>query len=479
MQEELIYKGLFSSFLKSYWNSLQKIASKRNVKEVYLVGGALRDLLLQRPVQDWDVALKKEVKTIAYLFAQEIKAHFVVLDKKWETYRVIKGKQIYDFTPLRGEDICQDLKERDYTINAMAINLISPQHLIDPTQGKQDLQKRLLRVISPRAFWQDPLRILRGFRLGAELYFSLERETRQLMKRYAPLLKNIAGERVYQEFKRLFLEDRAAFWIKEMGNLDIFKALLPEIEAMKGVTQAGFHHLDVYAHCLLTLEKMEEIISQPDKFFPDDTAVIDYLRSSFHIFCLKWAALCHDIGKPACRAQDEKRITFYGHNKVGAHLFEGIAERLRFPNRERELITFFITQHMWPFHLLALFLKRELSLRAVHRFIRKTEPHTIGLFILAMADNQAAQGPGKPPDYDRAFLTLYQHVLKMRAQYLNFKQTPRLVTGHDIINWFQLKTGPMIGKLLREIEEERFRGRIKTKEDARFWLKKRLKKEIT
>ncbi|MCD6319669.1 MAG: CCA tRNA nucleotidyltransferase [Candidatus Desulfofervidaceae bacterium] len=479
MQEELIYKGLFSPFLKSHWDNLQKIASKRNIKEVYLVGGALRDLFLQRPVQDWDIALKKEVKMIAHLFAQAIKAHFVVLDEKWETYRVIKEKQIFDFTPLRGKDIFEDLKERDYTINAMAINLINPQGIIDPTQGKQDLQKRLLRVISPRAFWQDPLRILRGVRLGAELNFSLERETRQLMKRYAPLLKNIPGERAYQEFKRLFLTNRAAAWTKEMGNLDIFKALLPEIEAMKGVTQDGFHHLDVYAHSLLTLEKMEEIIIQPEKFFPEpatshQSPVTNYLCLPFHIFCLKWSALCHDIGKPSCRAQGEKRITFYRHNKVGANLFERIAQRLRFASKEKELITFFITQHMWPFHLLALFLKQELSLRAVHRFIRKAEPHTIGLFILAMADNQAAQGPGKPPEYDKAFLAFYQYVLRIRAQYLKLKQQPPLVTGHDIIHWFQLKPGPIIGKLLREIEEERFRGNIKTKEDARIWLEKRL-----
>jgi len=479
MQEELIYKGLFSPFLKSYWESLREIAYKRNIKEVYLVGGAVRDLLLKRPIQDWDIVLKKEVKTIAHLFAQTIKAHFVVLDEEWKTYRVIKEKQIYDFTPLRGKDICQDLEERDYTINAMAINLISPQGIIDPTQGKQDLQKRLLRVISPRAFWQDPLRILRGFRLAAECDFSLERETRQLMKRYASLLKNIPGERVYQEFKRLFLEDRVAFWIKEMGNLDIFKTLLPEIEAMKGVTQDGFHHLDVYTHSLLTLEEIEEIILQPEKFFPGSVTnhqspVTNYLRLPFHIFCLKWSALCHDIGKPSCWAQGERRITFYRHNKVGANLFAKIAERLRFTSKEKELITFFITQHMWPFHLLALFLKRELSLRAVHRFIRKAEPHTIGLFILAMADNQAAQGPGKPSGYDKAFLALFQHILKIRAQYLTLKQKPRLVTGHDLIKWFQLKPGPIIGKLLREIEEERFRGRIKTREEARFWLEKRL-----
>jgi len=298
-----------------------------------------------------------------------------------------------------------------------------------------------------------------------------------MIKRYAPLLEQMAAERIYQEFKRLFFTSRTARWVKEMGRLNVFKVLLPEIELLKGITQDGFHHLDVYAHSLLALEKIEEIIYVPQTLFPEDFKEISaYLAVPLHRFCLKWAALCHDLGKPACRAEGEKRITFYEHDKVGARLFKEIATRLRFPRKETELIVFFIEKHMWPFHLLSLFLKNELTLRAIRRFIRKTEPHTIGLLLLAMADNLAAQGVGKPDGYDEAFLKFVQTVLEERRNYLQLKQKPRLVTGHDLIRWFQLSPGPVIGQLMQEIEEAQLNKEIKTKEEARKWLEKRLRK---
>ena len=463
-----------------YLNELKKVLLKEGIREAYLVGGCLRDLLLQRSVQDWDIAVKERVKEIAFLFAQIIDGHFVVLDEKWQTYRVVKPPTTYfDFTPLRGQDIYADLWERDFTINALALDILTPDRLIDPTGGQEDIKKRLIRMIAPKAFLDDPLRILRGLRLAAELDFELELKTKEIIKRYAPLLEQVAAERIYQEFKRLFFTLRTARWVKEMGRLNVFKVLLPEIEALKGVTQDGFHHLDVYAHSLLALEKIEEVIYAPLKFFSGNFKEISaYLAVPLHRFCLKWAALCHDLGKPVCRAEGEKRITFYEHDKVGARLFKEIASRLRFPRKETELIVFFIEKHMWPFHLLSLFLKNELTLRAIRRFIRKTEPHTIGLLLLAMADNLAAQGVGKPDGYDEAFLKFGQTVLEERRNYLQLKQKPRLVTGHDLIRWFQLSPGPVIGQLLQEIEEAQLNGEIRTREEARRWLEKRLKDNL-
>ncbi len=459
-----------------YLSKLQEVALKEGIKEVYLVGGCLRNLLLQKPVQDWDIAVKGKVKEIASLFAQVTGGHFVVLDEEWQTYRVVKSPTYFDFTPLRGQDIYADLWQRDFTINALALDIFAQDKLIDPTGGQEDLKKRIIRVIAPKAFLDDPLRVLRGFRLAAELNFELELNTKETIKRYAYLLDQVAAERIYQEFKRLFFTPRTSRWIKEMGRLNVFKVLLPEIESLKGVTQDGFHHLDVYAHSLLALEKIEEIIYTPREVFrlQDFKEISAYLAEPSHRFCLKWAAICHDLGKPACRAEGERRITFYEHDKVGARLFKKIAMRLRFPGKEAELIAFFIEKHMWPFHLLSLFLKNELTLRAIRRFIHKTEPHTIGLLLLAMADNLAAQGVGKPDGYDKAFLKFMQTVLEERRSYLQLKQRPRLVTGHDLIYWFQLEPGPIIGQLLKEIEEAQLNKEVKTKEEARKWLEKRL-----
>jgi len=475
---ERLGNQIFSPEIQGYWEALKSVALAQETKEIYLVGGVLRDLLLDRPIQDFDIAVKGEARTIASLFAHKIKGHFVVLDEAWETYRVIKGKCIFDFNPFRGPDILSDLIERDFTVNTLALNIFYPKTVLDPFLGRLDIQKRILRMVSHKVFWKDALRILRGLRLAAELDFKLEDETRRLMKRYAPLLKKIPAERIYQEIKRLFFTPRAITQVREMGNLGIFKAILPEIEKLRGVTQDGYHHLDVYSHSLLTFEEIEKLINYPSGILSDfKKDIVSYVKQPFHRFCLKWAALCHDLGKPSCRAQGEGRITFYGHNKKGASLFTSIANRLRFPHKEAELITFFILQHMWPFHLVSLYLKEELTLRAIYRLIRKAEPHTIGLFLLAMADNLAAQGSEKTPYYNQQFCALFKKIMEIRAQYLQFKQRPRLVTGNDILEWFNLKPGPIIGELLKEIEEAQLVEKIKTKKDAHLWLEQYLKKQ--
>jgi poly(A) polymerase len=474
--ERLINQIFFSLTLKTYWEILRSLTLRQGIKKLYLVGGALRDLILEQPLQDLDIVVGGEAKAIARDFANKINAHLVMLNEMWKIYRVIKEPYTFDFTPLRGTDIFFDLSERDYTINTLAIDIFNPKKVIDPFFGQDDTKKQILRMVGPKAFWHDPLRILRGIRFGAELGFSLEEKTHLAMKRYASLLKDMAGERIYYEIKKIFLTSQAINWVKEMGYLDIFKAILPELEALKGITQNGYHHLDVYNHSILSFEKIESIINEPESILPDfKKDILTYLKEPLHIFCLKWAALCHDIGKPLCWAQGERRITFYQHNNIGASLLTPIVSRLHFSNKEKEILFLLIIQHMWPFHLLFLYLKKELTLRAIYRLIRKTEPHTIGLFLLALADNLAAQGDEKPQGYDEQFLSLFKKVMEIRVQYLALKQRPRLITGNDIKKWFKLESSPLIGKLLKEIEEMQFRGKIKTKEEARFWLEQYLK----
>ena len=124
---ERLGSQVFSPEIQRYWEVLKSVALAQETKEIYLVGGVLRDLLLDRPIQDFDIAVKGEARTIASLFAHKIKGHFVVLDEAWETYRVIKGKCIFDFNPFRGPDILSDLIERDFTVNTLALNIFYPK----------------------------------------------------------------------------------------------------------------------------------------------------------------------------------------------------------------------------------------------------------------------------------------------------------------------------------------------------------------
>ena len=447
--------------------------------KLYLTGGSVRDLLLNREIKDWDITSSGDIKKIADAFSKKVKGKLIILDEVFQTYRIIKRGIIFDFTLLRGDGILEDLRHRDYTINALAIDLLNPVSIIDPLGGVSDLKRRRIHLISPSALCSDPLRILRAFRIAAELNFSIDEYTISSIKEYIQLLDRVAKERIRQELDLLFSTSKVSYWLSQMGDLGIFKVILPEIEALKGITQNGFHHLDVYEHSLLTLAYIEEILDNPARFFSYHLDIIrDYLKGSKHNFYLKWAALCHDIGKPACKGKKGSRITFYRHDQVGARIFSNMVDRLRFSKKDKEAIALLILNHMRPFYLLKVYKEGSLSTRAVHRLIRAAGPHTIGTFLLAMADSLASAGEEKPNDYEEHLKALFNHVMDVYKSYLRIKERPRLVTGHDIREWFNLPPCPKVGILLRELERAQISGEVSTREEARAWLERKFKCKI-
>ena len=478
----------------------------------YLTGGSVRDLLLNRKVKDWDITVTGDINKIAKVFAEKINGKLIVLDEFFQTFRIIKKDFIFDFTSLKGNNISEDLRFRDYTIDALAIDLLNPVSIIDPLGGLSDLEKRQICLISPSALSSDPLRILRAFRIAAELNFSLDEYTPSALKASAYLLEHVAKERIRQEFDLLFSVSNTSYWLSEMGKSGIFKVILPEIEALKGIKQNGFHHLDIYEHSLLSLLYMENILDNPGSFFFTHLDKINtYLKDHKCHFYLKWAALCHDLGKPSCQARlltperlpatlslarragsdggqapGSKRTTFYGHDRVGAEIFSNMANRLRFSKKDSDVITLLILHHMRPFYLLHIYQKRALTLRAIHRLIRVINPHVIGLFLLAVADSLATKEDRKPAcqkpdmadrpkDYEEYLSSLFNHVMNVYESYLQIKEKPRLVTGRDIQAWFSLPPCPKVGVLLKQIEMAQISGEVSTKEEAKAWLEEKFK----
>ena len=260
-----------------------------------------------------------------------------------------------------------------------------------------------------------------------------------------------------------------------MGETGLLRWLLPELYLGEGVEQPEFHHLDVFDHCFLALQMMETIIAEPDRFFPGHgEQIIRYLKEERVVRCLKWAALMHDIGKPATkeiRADKDGRVTFYRHDEVGRELFKQFADRLKWSRADTELVGGLIGMHMHPFHLCNVQREDRISKRAALKLCRRAENALTGLFLLAMSDSLASQGEKKPERMEEELLALFATVRKMYEENIApVLLGPRLLTGKDLMEKCKLAPGPLFSEILDELETARVEGKVVDRETAFAWV---------
>jgi poly(A) polymerase len=345
-----------------------------------------------------------------------------------------------------------------------------PLDLTDPWGGLEDLARGLIRVVRPRNFQEDPLRLLRAYRFAATHGFRITPETEAAISAHVPEFSRVAGERVRQELFILLASPRSAAILKDMDRTGLLTRIFPECVDMKGVEQDGFHHLDVFHHSLAAVARLEEVLAEPQTYFGALAAEFPhYLRPPWQAALLKLAALFHDVGKPQVqgRRTDPDRYTFYYHERVGVEIFTAAALRLRLSQAETKTVTHLISLHMRPFLLLPAFRDGELTTRALGRLARAARPHLPGLFALAMADSLAGQGPQKPGDVEPMLAELADaayHFLKERLE-LQERQ-PRLLTGHDLIQVLGLEPGPLFRAILTAVEEAQWEGGVRNRQEA-------------
>lgn len=458
----------------------------RRCPVLFVAGGTVRDLLLGRRPRDLDLTVPGQAMTCARLLAGILKGAFVPLDETEDVGRVVWRDYTIDFAGFREgtTTIEADLGRRDFTINALAVPLeigsrgVRPSaRLLDPTGGLEDFAQGRLRAASDRIFAADPLRLLRAYRFAAILGFARDDHLEELIRRDRELIGRTAAERIASELELLMASERAHAQVAAMAASGLLWEVFPELHEGVGVAQPASHHLDVFHHNLAALGAMEEIQREPGRFFPqDDHDLRTYLGPEARKVRLKWAALFHDLGKPAASGLREGRITFYGHDRAGAERFADIAGRLRWSREQSREVTRLIELHMWPFHLLNASRKTGITPRACLRLVRAAGDELPGLFLLAMADSLAGAGTGKPPDMEPALAALYSQVNEIYRRSIKpvFEQ-PRLLTGRDLQDVFQLEPGPLIGRLLRELEQAQVAGEVSTRDEAVAWLAARLR----
>jgi poly(A) polymerase len=244
------------------------------VTDAWIVGGALRDELLGRPVRDIDVAVAGDPEQAARARAAEVRGPVFQLSEAFGAWRVIDRRTdtIWDFSPLQGATIEEDLAQRDFTINAIARPLDGGE-LIDPADCRFDLETGTLRVVGPQAFERDPLRTLRLPRFAAELGFTPDAETERLARASAARLSEATGERIYLELRRLMVADGALAGLQLADRLGVLETVLPEVSALHGIEQSDYHHLDVYDHTLEVLKQQIQLEGRLGELFDEPERV--------------------------------------------------------------------------------------------------------------------------------------------------------------------------------------------------------------
>lgn len=471
----------FRSMLSSYRPYLDILLELE--PGLYVAGGAVKDCLLGRSLFDVDIVFPPGAAGIASRFADRTGATRIALredepDKMTERVVVRAGDKslVFDFTVLRGPGIEGDLAGRDFTLTAMALPLAAfvngdLSRLVDPFGGRAAILGKEIRVLSDESFRQDPLRILRAFRLAADLGFAIEGETLSKVARDRALLGSVSGERIRDEIFRILGVNPCHPFIESMDRQGILEVVFPEIAAMKGIEQGGYHSLDVWSHSLRALEEAEPILDRPDSAFgPFSEGFAAYLASGFvngrsRSSLIKLAVLFHDSGKPGKASRDgEGQPHFYGHAAGGGLIVKGLAERLRLARAESEFLAALVVHHM---HLIHLTAQASRSKRSVLRFFRKSGEDYRAQFILFLADTKATVGPRMTAEM---VLRIGEAMNEMLAQFEGEirprLQMPPLISGRDLMDRFGLEEGPIIGELLDEVEEARLEGRLDDRDAA-------------
>ncbi len=442
---------------------------RAGAEPAWLVGGAVRDRLLGRETSDYDVAIADDPQSAARALAREAGGHPFRLSDQFGAWRVVAHDHSWqvDLVPLTGARIEDDLAQRDFTVNAIAEPLGGGE-LIDPFGGRADLAAARLRMVSPRAFADDPLRALRLARIACELELTIDPETAATARAGASGLSGVAAERVFEELKRIISADGALEGLRLMDALGVSAVVLPEVVALHGVEQSRFHHLDVHDHTMTVLGETIALQRDPSVAFGARAESVAALLAEplanelTRGQALRFGALFHDIAKPGTRSVTaEGRVTFIGHDAAGAQIAAAVMARLRASERLTDFVAA-VTRH----HLRLGFLVHEapLSRRSIYRYLRATDPVQADVTVLSVADRLATRGAN-------AEVAIAKHLAladEMIAEALAWRARPPkpIVRGDEITRELGIAPGPRIGKVLAELQELSFTGEVRTREQA-------------
>ena len=442
----------------------------------WLVGGATRDRELGRDTFDLDIVVDGDPATAARAVARAAgRAACFELSEDFSGWRVVARDRSWqvDVQPMRGGSLSADLSLRDFTVNAIATPAAGGEPIYyDPLGGCADIAARRLRMASPRAFADDPLRVLRLVRLALDLGFEPDPDTARAASVAAPDLRRVSGERVFMELRRIVASPGALDGLALMDSLGITAVVLPELDALRDVQQSRFHHRDVHGHTLEVLDRTIALQADPAAVLgaPELAGPVAWLLAEpladelTRGDALRWGALLHDAAKPLTGAvRPDGRVTFLGHDARGAELARSVLERLRASERLRAHVAALVRQHLRLGFLVHD--PQPLARRTVFDYLQATSPVEVDVTLLSVADRLATRGDRATESIDahmRMARPMLAHALRWRSD----GPPPQLYRGDELAAALHIPTGPQLGEILRELAAAQYAGEISTPEQA-------------
>lgn len=472
----------------------QVLASITSADSLHLVGGAVRDLLLKREINDVDFVVPQGALQISRRVANQLGGAFYPLDKERETGRVIlvddAGKKWHlDFAIYRGADLDSDLRARDFTINAMAIDLHQPDRIYDPLGGAIDLHRKQLRTCTSTSLEDDPVRILRAVRFASAYQMRIIPETLRDMQRLVSHLGGASAERLRDEFFRILEDPHPVICLRVLDHIGGLSIMFPELESLRGLQQPYPHGLDGWAHTLEVVSRLEQVLGVLNVPYDEDAAsnltaglIALKLGRYRHQICsllqselsegrtqrslLYFAGLFHDVGKPQTLQIDDKdRIRFIDHEKVGSAIVSNRARAMHLSVPEIDRLELLVRTHMRP--ILLSNAGANPSRKAVYRFFRDTGEAGVLVCLLSLADMWGTYGSVLPQ------AVWQNHLEVVRALLSAWWETPgesvsppALINGSQLMAELRINPGPMVGRLLEEIREAQATGLVQTPAQA-------------
>ncbi|MBI5208947.1 MAG: HD domain-containing protein [Elusimicrobia bacterium] len=483
--------------------SILRRASKASPR-AFLVGGALRDLWLEREVSELDIACESPRKA-AMTLAGSLAAAFVTLDTAHGVYRVAfkhprKGIRHLDLVKLSDGGIMADLGQRDFTINAMALPLgaglaasVGEKDLIDPRGGLKDLRRGLVRTETAGTLEEDPLRILRAYRLAAQLGLVIDGKTLEMIRRCRGLLRRPAAERVQAEVLALLAVPGCAAWLRLMDEQGVLTVVFEELEAGRRCALEYYGPGGVMTHTLNAVARADYMLGRLAAVFPASGAALAAHLESLpggirrQRAVLMLATLLHDVAKPSTARRIRGRLRFFGHEEKGADAAEAILRRLRFSRDDISVVRTVIAHHLRPGNLAA---GGRVTDRAAYRFFRDTGEHAVSLLLVAWADHASYLAERKlvrhlpllkpperlqrlPEDCRKTLWHLWTITDLLGRRFAQLAAKPeRLVDGNDVMKALGLGPGPRVGQILEKVAEAQAEGRVADRGQALEFLEK-------
>lgn len=456
---------------------LSKILSSCD-NEIYLIGGAVRDFIMEKESFDRDlIVMDEDAKDFALKIKDLFDAVYVPLDEENKIYRLVLPDKInfIDITNPIENSLEKDIMRRDMAINAIAVNLRTLE-IIDMCGGITDIKNHTLSLISEHNFEDDPLRLLRVYRFQSTLGFDLTAPTIHAVCVLAKHIQEPAVERINSEIIKLFGGEFAHKAIINMDKTWILEEIFPFVKELKQVPPNTHHHLDLFHHSVETVKQIQLLYEKASDEVKEHLNKSDF-GGNTRLAHLKLAGFLHDIGKFSTWTIDEDtgRHRFIKHDDVGAKLTEKLLKEMNFSNKQIKYITTMVKAHIYPAQLMTapeIDFSTPAGEKAMMRYIRKMDENVIDNIILAMADRLSARGEAITEDMIENHISALNKLLNY---YLNIKDSleplPILLNGNDVMELLNIKPSKELGKIMNALHEAQLSGDIQTKAQAIGFIK--------